>query len=356
MYIWQWGYMQILKVVFVIIGTLIGAGFASGQEVYAFFFSFGLKGLLGIIISSILIGIIIYKTLKIVTEKNVDNYKKFLDYFIKNETVKNIINTTINIFILLSFYIMIAGFGAYLQQEYEINSIIGSTILGILSYFLFKTNVNGIIKINEILIPILISVVTIIGIINFKNLDIANIKYYITTQNTKSWLITGLLYASYNCVLLIPVLITMKELIKKKTDIKYIAYIVTTTVIILLSTVYMLLINIDVDINKLEMPAVYAINRICPIMKNIYGVIILISIFTTAISLGISFINNISKNKKQFNKIGLLICSTAIVFSKIGFANLVNLLYPILGMLGLVQVTLMVVKDNGNKGDGTMGT
>ena len=336
--------MQILKVVFVIIGTLIGAGFASG------------KGLLGIIISSILIGIIIYKTLKIVTEKNVDNYKKFLDYFIKNETVKNIINTTINIFILLSFYIMIAGFGAYLQQEYEINSIIGSTILGILCYFLFKTNVNGIIKINEILIPILIAVVTIIGIINFKNLDITNIKYYITTQNTKSWLITGILYASYNCVLLIPVLITMKEFIKKKTDIKYIAYIVTTIVIILLSTVYMLLINIDVDINKLEMPAVYAINRICPIMKNIYGVIILISIFTTAISLGISFINNISKNKKQFSKIGLLICSTAILFSKIGFANLVNLLYPILGMLGLVQVTLMVVKDNGNKGDGTMGT
>ena len=251
---------------------------------------------------------------------------------------------------------MIAGFGAYLQQEYEINSIIGSTILGILCYFLFKTNVNGIIKINEILIPILIAVVTIIGIINFKNLDITNIKYYITTQNTKSWLITGILYASYNCVLLIPVLITMKEFIKKKTDIKYIAYIVTTIVIILLSTVYMLLINIDVDINKLEMPAVYAINRICPIMKNIYGVIILISIFTTAISLGISFINNISKNKKQFSKIGLLICSTAILFSKIGFANLVNLLYPILGMLGLVQVTLMVVKDNGNKGDGTMGT
>ena len=44
--------MEILKVVFVIIGTLIGAGFASGQEIYAFFFSFGIKGLAGILISS----------------------------------------------------------------------------------------------------------------------------------------------------------------------------------------------------------------------------------------------------------------------------------------------------------------
>ena len=51
--------MDILKVVFVIIGTLIGAGFASGQEIYAFFFSFGIKGIWGILVSSLIIGIII---------------------------------------------------------------------------------------------------------------------------------------------------------------------------------------------------------------------------------------------------------------------------------------------------------
>ena len=65
--------MEILKVVFVIIGTLIGAGFASGQEIYAFFFSFGIKGLIGILISSFIIGITIYKTLQIVHQNNIDN-------------------------------------------------------------------------------------------------------------------------------------------------------------------------------------------------------------------------------------------------------------------------------------------
>ena len=43
---------NILKIVFVIIGTVIGAGFASGQEIYLFFFSYGIKGLIGILISS----------------------------------------------------------------------------------------------------------------------------------------------------------------------------------------------------------------------------------------------------------------------------------------------------------------
>lgn len=158
--------MNILKVVFVIIGTLIGAGFASGQEIYAFFFSFGIKGLLGILISSFIIGITIYQTFKIVYKNNIDKYEEFLNFFIKNKKVNDITNTIINIFILISFYIMIAGFGAYLQQEYNLNSIMGSAILAITCLILFKKNVNGLVKANELLIPILIVIVILIR--NFK--------------------------------------------------------------------------------------------------------------------------------------------------------------------------------------------
>ena len=154
--------MNILKVVFVIIGTLIGAGFASGQEIYTFFFSYGIKGILGIIISSTIIGLTIYKTFKIIEKNNIKNYKEFLDFFIKNEKIKELINSIINIFILVSFYVMIAGFGAYLEQEINLNNFIGSSILAILCIILFRTNINGIVKINEILIPILIAVVLVI--------------------------------------------------------------------------------------------------------------------------------------------------------------------------------------------------
>ena len=154
--------MEILKVVFVIIGTLIGAGFASGQEVYTFFFSFGIKGLLGIILSSCIIGIIIYKTFKIIYKNNINSYKEFLNCLLRNEKIKNIINAMINVFILVSFYVMVSGFGAYMQQELNLNSIIGSSILVILCLILFKTNVNGLVKVNEILIPILIIIVILI--------------------------------------------------------------------------------------------------------------------------------------------------------------------------------------------------
>lgn len=160
--------MGILKVVFVILGTLIGAGFASGQEIYIFFFSFGIKGILGIAISSLIMGIVIYKTLDIVYRKNIKNYGDFLEEFIKNSKIKNVINAIVNIFILVSFYVMIAGFGAYLQQELNLNSIIGSSILAILCFILFKTNVKGLVKVNEILIPILIIIVILIRNCKYK--------------------------------------------------------------------------------------------------------------------------------------------------------------------------------------------
>lgn len=159
---------NILKVVCVIIGTIIGAGFASGKEVYIFFFSYGIKGLFGIMISSMIIGTIIYKSLKLIKYYNIKTYDEFLENLIKNKEIKNFSDTVINIFILISFYIMIAGFGAYLAQELRINNIIGSGILALICYFVFKTNLKGVVKINQILIPILIIVIVFVRIFKHK--------------------------------------------------------------------------------------------------------------------------------------------------------------------------------------------
>ena len=66
---------EIFNIVLVIIGALIGAGFASGQEIYAFFYSYGFNGLIGIIITFILISFFIYKSLIIIC-KNEDSASK----------------------------------------------------------------------------------------------------------------------------------------------------------------------------------------------------------------------------------------------------------------------------------------
>ena len=78
---------EVVTIVLVIIGALIGAGFASGQEIYSFFYSYGVIGLIGIIITCVLISFTLYKSLKIIYKNKIDNYNDFLKVFIKNKKV-----------------------------------------------------------------------------------------------------------------------------------------------------------------------------------------------------------------------------------------------------------------------------
>ena len=335
---------NVLKVVFVIIGTLIGAGFASGQEVYLFFFSYGMEGLIGILISSIIIGVVIYSTFNILNKYKINTYKDFLNILIpKNTKLKIIANFIINIFILITFFIMIAGFGAYFEQEVGINRLVGSLILAIITFIVFMTSIKGVVKVNELIVPILIGFIFIIGIISIKDIHILNLENYVIRTNYTNFALSAVLYSSYNSILLIPVLITLNNYVKNKKQIFYISFISAIVTILLSVIIFLLLVRVDVDISKLEMPVVYVVSNMFKILRYIYGVIILGSIFTTAISLGVSFLQNTAKNKKGYTQISIIMCITSVIISKFGFSNLVSLLYPIFGYLGLIQILRLCV-------------
>lgn len=335
---------NVLKVVFVIIGTLIGAGFASGQEVYLFFFSYGMKGLIGILISSIIIGVVIYSTFNILNKYKINTYKDFLNILIpKNTKLKIIANFIINIFILITFFIMIAGFGAYFEQEIGINRLVGSLILAIITFIVFMTSIKGVVKVNELIVPILIGFIFIIGIISIKDIHILNLENYVIRTNYTNFALSAVLYSSYNSILLIPVLITLNNYVKNKKQIFYISFISAIVTILLSVIIFLLLVRVDVDISKLEMPVVYVVSNMFKMLRYIYGVIILGSIFTTAISLGVSFLQNTAKNKKGYTQISIIMCITSVIISKFGFSNLVSLLYPIFGYLGLIQILRLCV-------------
>ena len=333
---------NIFTIVLVIIGALIGAGFASGQEIFSFFYSYGYKGFLGIIATCVLISILIYKILKIILGNKIDSYDQFLELFIKNKKVTKTINVIINILLLVTFYIMIAGFGAYFEQEIGVSKFIGSLVLAILCFMVFLTNVKGVIKVSKFLVPFLILFILIIGTINISSINIENIE--IQTIK-KEWLLSSITYCSYNIILLIPVLISLRKQISQEKNIKYIAIISGSIIILLSINLYMLLIKSDVEISTLEMPIVYVIRKFYPQLKNIYAFIILASIFTTAISIGTGFLQNISKNKKSYTQIVLFMCITSLLISNFGFSKLVNFVYPLFGYIGIIQIMLILLKN-----------
>ena len=294
---------NVLKIVFVIIGTTIGAGFASGQEIYLFFNKYGFMGIIGMILSCIITGFIIYKVFKILNIKSVKSYSDFLLILSTNKKLNKLMQVIIQCFLLISFFVMIAGFSAYFNQEFKILIYIPAICISILCYITFKNNTKGIVSINTILIPFLCFFISYLGI---KNIN------FIASNNNQinyctGWLFSSVLYASYNSILLIPILIEL----------------------------YFLLLRGNNYVQNLELPLIQITKEFGNIYSVIYGIVILIAIFTTAIASGYGFIKNVNKNEKIW-MIG--ICVISVLVAPVGFSNLVSLLYPIFGVLGLIQI------------------
>lgn len=329
--------IEVISITLVIIGALIGAGFASGQEIFSFFYIYGQNGIYGILIMSILIGIFIYKSLKIIYQKQVYNYNDFLNLFIKNTKIRNVILWIVNVLLLVSFYIMVAGFGAYFEQEIGINRIIGSIVLNLLCVIVFFSNIKGVLKASNLIVPFLIFFIFFIGIKNI--VQIRTIDFY---QMKNNWILSMLIYNSYNFILLMPVLISLKKQITKEKNIKKVSILVTIIILILSINIFFLLLNANIkEIENQEMPIVYIISNYFNKYKKIYAFIVLASIFTTAISVGIGFLQNISKNSNSYPQFVLFMCITSLLMSNIGFSKLLNFIYPVFGYIGILQIVII---------------
>ena len=331
---------EVFSIVLVIIGALVGAGFASGQEIYSFFYSYGSIGIIGIIITCCLISLMLHKSLKIIYSNRINSYDEFLNIFIKNENITKAISVVINILLLVTFYIMVAGFGAYFEQEIGLKRIIGSSILVIMVTIVFFTSVRGVMKVSEYIVPLLIIFIIIIGGTNLltinSNAEVLCIK--------KGWLLSSVIYCSYNIILLIPVLISIRKQITKKENIKYISILCGIFMIIMSLMLYMLLMRGNVELASLEMPIVYVIRTFFKSFKTIYAFIILMSIFTTAISIGIGLLQNISKDRRRYTQSVIFMCITSLIVSNFGFSKLVNLMYPFFGYIGIIQLIYIINK------------
>jgi uncharacterized membrane protein YkvI len=235
---------------------------------------------------------------------------------------------------------MVAAFSAYINQTYGIKPYISSIVFVLIVYLIFNKNINGVIKINEILVPILVIFILYLGIKNIPFLTEKNVSNEIC-ENTKGWLISAILYASYNSIILIPILTSLKDLTKDKKSIIVISVVCCLIIIILAFSIYGLLLRGSKEIFELEMPLIEITSEFGKLFKYVYGFVIATAIFTSVISTGYSFLKNVSTSKKDYNNISIIMCLTGIVVSNIGFSNLVKVLYPLFGVLGIMQIILL---------------
>ena len=129
--------------------------------------------------------------------------------------------------------------------------------------------------------------------------------------------------------------------LNKKKEIRGVSLITGILVFILIFSIYKMLILSNLDIKLYEIPVLEILNGFTMTEKILYEIAIVAAIFTSEISAGFGILENI-REKEKYKIVALIMCVLGIPISYIGFGRLVEVLYPVFGIIGLLQIILIV--------------
>lgn len=321
----------------VIIGTVIGAGFASGREILNFFNIYEERGLVSILISSMIFGIVVVITSLVVRKSKSTDYKNLINS-------NGFLFVILQMFSFICFAIMISGVGAFFYEHLSINFWLGTAIAASICYAMFLNSFKGIEIISCILVPLIIIGIVILGTYGYDGTEIlqytkANIE---TANYTGNFIISAILYASYNSLILVPILVNFEEYKLSHSKILYLGIATTLVLGILMFLIYKVNNIFYPNIMAYEIPNMLIASFISKKMRFFYGIVILAAIFTTAFSSGFSFLK--MRSEKNYERNALVMCIAGFLCARIGFSNLINICFPIFGYVGIYQIILILMK------------
>ena len=334
------------KIVFTLIGTFIGAGFISGKEIYLFFFKYGLLSFLGIFFSCIILSLVMHKVYLIIDEQKIEDYDGFLLYIFKNVKYKNIIKCVINIYLLTSFCIMASGFADFIKQEFFVNKMITFIFFIYFCFYFFSKNVKEITKFNTVFIPLSVIIILLIFFKNINFFQIISLNFFrknnlffVKNNNFFRIFFNIFLYANYNLLTIIPMIIVSNKSIKKLKHKKYIPIFFSIIVFLLSVIIIAFFMYVSyagkMEIFNLQMPMCEVVGLFNQSYKYVYLIVISIAIVTTALSSGFSYLEN--------NGSRLYLVLGSLFFTQINFSDLISFFYPLFGIVGVYQ-TYKIVK------------
>ena len=135
-----------------------------------------------------------------------------------------------------------AGFSSYFKERFNINSYITSIICSGFCYIILNRNIQGIIKVSTLCVPVIVIVIIILGL-NCLNQGFEKICNMNLANNSIGLsCISAILYAGYNSILLIPVIITLKRYCNNN-NIKFIAVMIHILIGLLGFFIYVILLR-----------------------------------------------------------------------------------------------------------------
>ncbi|MGE7022930.1 YkvI family membrane protein [Solibacillus cecembensis] len=329
------------------VGMIVGAGFASGQEIMQYFTSFGLKGMIGGVIAMIAFALLGMTLAQLGSDFQTTSHKEVV-YYLGGRYIGLILDFLITVLLFGVAVVMFAGAGATFQQMFDIDSLVGSTIMVVVTIISLFLNVKSIINLIALLTPYLMTIIFVILIYSLFTMEIslseANVIAQTQTSAASNWFVSTLLYVSYNLAAGAAMLIVMGGTVKnrKVAGMGGIFGGIMLGVLILLINVTML-VKMDV-VAGVDMPTLELANKIHPVVGVLMAIVLLGMMYNTAVGMIYAFtVRFVGPKDNMFKPTVVFVGLLGLWVSLVGFTTLVGKVYSTMGYLGFVLIITIIM-------------
>ncbi len=197
------------KIAAAYVGGIVGAGFASGQEIVQFFAGFGWRGLLGALGATALFALLGRIFTKLAYSMNTSSHRELLAG-ICGERWASFFDLALALFLWGTLAIMMAGAGALTREYLQTPLLYGILAMGLGVLLVLGFGVNGFLSLNLAMVGILLGITILIGSASLVAHGPENVRFLDPGTATApggglipNWWAAAALYASYNSSLML---------------------------------------------------------------------------------------------------------------------------------------------------------
>lgn len=328
-----WG--QALTIGFTYIGTIVGAGFATGQEILQFFTLYGRMATFSIFIASVLFLWLGTKVMLLAHRIQANSYAD-MNRYLFGTRLGQAISAFLFILLLAIATVMLAGAGAVFEEHLGISRLTGLAVTAVLAYLVILKGMNGIMAVNSFVVPLMLLFMLIILV--FTLLSPGHDHFLRLETDYPLWRIflSPFMYAGFNLSLAQAVLVPLGASADRPCSIRLGGLVGGIGITIMLFTGHIALSAHMPGIAQYDIPMGQIIQPLGTLMQLIFIVLIFAEIFTTLIADLYGVMLQVHHRYRiSLYAGGAMLVAFCYGVSHVGFKPLLATLYPILGFISL---------------------
>lgn len=339
--------LSVANTAFLFSGCFLGAGFVSGQELWQFFGCFGPNGFWGLLLAAVLFavcGVLLIRLAQISGIQELD--ETVIRWNIP--WLRHLVAFLQCLFLFGIVAIMIAGGGALVHQMFEmIPAWCAGLAMAALVTLIAMRGLNGVASAFSVCVPVIIVATIGFAIAALSVFGPEQLSMPATGSGNPilpAWPVAAVAYVAYNTFGSIGILTPFGDLIPGKKKV-YQGILLGTGLLVLIAISVLLSLFLHLPSTQAEMPMLDLACQINRKLGYVYGLLLLAGIYGTALSSSVAIFTYLKLRYRAVlrHETKFLVAMIAVAFfaSLAGFGDLINMIYPVFGYLGMLSLLLV---------------